>query len=55
MLDKGTIPEHMKPKLIYQYDLWGNYVGEWVSAKQISREFGIDNSLIGQVLSGKYL
>lgn len=55
MLDRGTIPEHMKPKLIYQYDLWGNYVGEWASAKEICREFGIDNSLIGQVLSGKYL
>lgn len=54
-LDRGTIPEHMKPKLIYQYDLWGNYVREWASAKQVHRELGIDNSLIGQVLSGKYL
>lgn len=55
MLDKGTVPEHMKPKSIYQYDLWGNYIREWTSAKQICREFGIDNSLIGQVLNGKYL
>lgn len=55
MLNNGTISEHMKPKSIYQYDLWGNYIKKWSSAKEIYRELGIDNSLIGQVLSGKYL
>lgn len=55
MIAKGTLPIHMQPKFIYQYDIWGNYIKTWSSAKEIHRELGIDNSLIGQVLSGKYL
>lgn len=54
MILNGTLPQHMQPKQICQYDIWGNKIREWPSAHQIERELGIDNSLIGRVIKGEY-
>lgn len=54
-LDKNTLPDHMKPKHIYQYDIWGNQIRCWDSASQISSILKIDKSLIGKAIRGEYL
>lgn len=55
MQKNNTLPEHMQPKRIIQYDIWGNKIKEWSSAKEINRNLGIDTSLIGKVIKGEYL
>ena len=54
MIKNGTLPVHMRPRVIVQYDIWGNKIKEWDSARQIKREIGIDNTLVGKVLKGEY-
>lgn len=54
MIKNGTLPVHMRPRAIVQYDIWGNKIKEWDSARQIKREIGIDNTLVGKVLKGEY-
>ena len=39
-------------QLVYQYDLKGNFVKEWLSTNQITRELGFDNSVIRKALKG---
>lgn len=38
---------------VFQYDLEGNFIKEWLSANQIKRELGFDNSVIRKSLKGK--
>ena len=38
---------------VYQYDLQGNFIKEWLSTNQIKRELGFDNSVIRKSLIGK--
>ena len=38
---------------VYQYDLKGNFIKEWLSTNQIKRELGFDNSVIRKALIGK--
>lgn len=38
---------------VYQYDLQGNFIKEWLSTNQIKRELGLDNSVIRKALKGK--
>lgn len=38
---------------VYQYDLEGNFLKEWLSTNQIKRELGFDNSVIRKALTGK--
>ena len=38
---------------VYQYDLDGNFIKEWLSTNQIRRELGFDNSVIRKSLVGK--
>lgn len=38
---------------VYQYDLDGNFIKEWISTNQIKRELGFDNSVIRKSLTGK--
>lgn len=38
---------------VYQYDLHGNFIKEWLSTNQIRRELGFDNSVIRKALKGK--
>lgn len=40
---------------IIQYDLKGNFIKEWTSAKEIQRELNINAASIGKVLNGKRL
>ena len=40
-------------ELVYQYDLEGNFIKEWLSTNQIKRELGFDNSVIRKALRGK--
>lgn len=40
-------------KIIYQYDLDGNYIGCHLSAMEIKRTLGYDNSLISKCAKGK--
>ena len=54
-LKNNTLPEHMKPKQIYQYDIWGNKIRCWNSASQISKELKLDKSLISKAIKGEYL
>jgi hypothetical protein len=35
---------------VYQYDLDGNFIKEWLSTNQIKRELGFDNSVIRKAL-----
>ena len=37
---------------VYQYDLQGNFIKEWLSTNQIKRECGFDNSVIRKALKG---
>jgi len=37
---------------VYQYDLQGNFIKEWLSTNQIKRELGFDNSVIRKSLKG---
>lgn len=37
---------------VYQYDLQGNFIKEWLSTNQIKRELGFDNSVIRKALKG---
>ena len=41
---------HKKP--IIQYDLQGNFIRQWASAKDVNRELGIDNGHIGKCCMG---
>lgn len=41
---------HKKP--IIQYDLQGNFIRQWASAKDVKRELGIDNGHIGKCCMG---
>ena len=38
---------------VFQYDLEGNFIKEWLSTNQIKRELGFDNSVIRKSLKGK--
>jgi hypothetical protein len=38
---------------VYQYDLDGNFIKEWLSTNQIKRELGFNNSVIRKALKGK--
>ena len=38
---------------VYQYDLQGNFIKEWLSTNQILRDLGYDNSVIRKCLKGK--
>lgn len=38
---------------VYQYDLQGTFIKEWLSTNQIKRELGFDNSVIRKSLKGK--
>lgn len=38
---------------VYQYDLQGNFIKEWISASKVQRELGILNSKINMVCKGK--
>lgn len=38
---------------VYQYDLKGNFIKEWLSSNQIKRELGFNNSVIRRSLTGK--
>lgn len=38
---------------VYQYNLEGNFIKEWLSTNQIKRELGFDNSVIRKALTGK--
>ena len=38
---------------VYQYDLDGNFIKEWLSTNQIKRELGFDNSVLRKALTGK--
>ena len=38
---------------VYQYDLEGNFIKEWLSTNQIKRELNFDNSVIRKALKGK--
>lgn len=38
---------------VYQYDLKGNFLKEWLSTNQIKRELSFDNSVIRKALTGK--
>ena len=40
-------------RTIYQYDLKGNYVGDWESAREVDRVLGIDHVTIRQAIAGK--
>lgn len=58
-LDGGFVKnidiERQKTKSItrLQYDLFGNFIKEWKSAKEVERELGINNSLISSACLGK--
>lgn len=55
MLKKDTIPDYMKPRQIFQYDIWGNKIGVWSSVVEISKILNIDKGLIGKALKKEYL
>ena len=38
---------------VYQYDLYGNFIKEWDSCKEIHRTLNYDASLIGKCIAGK--
>lgn len=38
---------------VYQYDLQGNFIKEWLSSNQIKRELGFDNSVIRKAIKSK--
>lgn len=40
-------------QMVYQYNLKGNFLKEWLSTNQIKRELGYDNSVIRKSLLGK--
>lgn len=46
--------EQIPPFYIHQYDLDGNYINSWNSAKEIEQKLNIDADTIGRVLNGKY-
>lgn len=52
MFAEGLL-EPTKTTTIYMYDLEGNYIKEYPSLIQASRELGIDRHLIGKNLSGE--
>lgn len=37
---------------VYQYDLQGNFIKEWLSTNHIKRELGFDNSVLRKALKG---
>lgn len=44
----------LNSKPILQYDMYGNFIREWESAKQVEKELGIDAGSIREVCKGKY-
>lgn len=55
MIKNDTVPEHMKPKNIYQYDIWGNEIDVWPSAVEIEKQLGIDRGMVTKVMKKVYL
>ena len=47
--------DNTNDKVIKQYDLFGNFIKNWISSRQIERELGIPHSSINNVLSSKNL
>lgn len=41
-------------KVILQYDLYGNFIKEWASTKEIERQLGYSHSNISKCCNGKY-
>lgn len=51
---KKNMSKAQSKKPILQYDMYGNFIKKWESARQVEKELGIDETSIGLVCKGKY-
>ena len=52
-IDPVKKTSNLKPKLVLQYDLEGNFIAEYKSIREAERETGANNSSISACCKGK--